>query len=42
MADTKLIEQAIKASQFAYVPYSHFPVGAALVTGDGQVFSGCN
>jgi len=26
----------------AYVPYSNFPVGAALLTQDGQVFSGCN
>ncbi len=26
----------------AYVPYSRFPVGAALLTKDGQVFTGCN
>lgn len=26
----------------AYVPYSHFPVGAALVSLDGQIFPGCN
>jgi len=26
----------------AYVPYSNFPVGAALLTEEGQVFSGCN
>ncbi|MFC3927276.1 cytidine deaminase [Streptococcus caprae] len=42
MADTKLIDLAIEASQHAYVPYSHFPVGAALVTKDGHVFQGCN
>ncbi|TCD46412.1 cytidine deaminase [Streptococcus sp. X16XC17] len=42
MADTKLIDLAIEASKQAYVPYSHFPVGAALVTKDGRVFTGCN
>ena len=26
----------------AYVPYSHFPVGAALECTDGTVFTGCN
>lgn len=26
----------------AYVPYSHFPVGAALLCSDGAVFTGCN
>ena len=26
----------------AYVPYSHFPVGAALECSDGTVFTGCN
>ena len=26
----------------AYVPYSHFPVGAAILTEDGRVFTGCN
>ncbi|MCI9349281.1 MAG: cytidine deaminase [Oscillibacter sp.] len=26
----------------AYVPYSHFPVGAALECADGTVFTGCN
>ncbi|EHN58735.1 MAG: cytidine deaminase [Oenococcus sp.] len=26
----------------AYIPYSHFPVGAALLTSDGQIFQGCN
>ena len=28
--------------QRAYVPYSHFPVGAALECADGTVFTGCN
>ncbi|MET3557304.1 cytidine deaminase [Streptococcus rupicaprae] len=42
MATTELIELAIKASEHAHVPYSHFPIGAVLVTKDGQVFTGCN
>ena len=39
-------EQVIKAAQEAdenaYVPYSRFRVGAALLTKDGQIFQGCN
>ncbi|MGT2802653.1 cytidine deaminase [Streptococcus henryi] len=42
MVDTNLVDLAIEASQKAYVPYSHFPVGAALKTKDGQIFTGCN
>jgi cytidine deaminase len=38
----ELIEAARKAAEQAYVPYSHFPVGAAVLTSNGQVFSGCN
>lgn len=37
-----LIEQAIKARESAYVPYSKFKVGAALLTKDGQTILGCN
>jgi cytidine deaminase len=37
-----LINQAINATQHAYVPYSHYPVGAALRATDGTVYSGCN
>src|SRR5699024_7973007 len=37
-----LIEEAIKARERAYVPYSRFPVGAAVVTTDGNVYTGCN
>ena len=37
-----LIEQAIKARENAYAPYSHFRVGAALETIEGEVFTGCN
>lgn len=37
-----LIEQAQVAMRAAYVPYSRFPVGAALLSDDGRVFTGCN
>jgi cytidine deaminase len=37
-----LIEQARSALDAAYVPYSEYTVGAAVLTEDGSVFSGCN
>ncbi len=37
-----LIRAAWEAREKAYAPYSEFAVGAALLTGQGQVFSGCN
>lgn len=37
----QLIRQAIEARKQAYTPYSHFPVGAALLSG-GKVYLGCN
>lgn len=37
-----LIEQAIEARSHAYTPYSHFQVGAALLTRQGKVYKGCN
>ncbi|MBN1565144.1 MAG: cytidine deaminase [Anaerolineae bacterium] len=37
-----LIDQAIIARQHAYVPYSEYPVGAAILTESGQVYTGCN
>jgi cytidine deaminase len=37
-----LFAEAQKAAAFAYAPYSHFRVGAALLAEDGTVFSGCN
>ena len=37
-----LIREAFAAQKFAYVPYSHFHVGAALLCADGRVFTGCN
>jgi cytidine deaminase len=37
-----LIEESKKAREKAYVPYSNFQVGAALLTTDGKVYHGCN
>jgi cytidine deaminase len=36
------LNQAIEARKNAYAPYSHFLVGAALLSADGRVFTGCN
>lgn len=41
--DTKeLVKLAIEAKENAYVPYSKFRVGAALLAKNGQVYTGCN
>lgn len=37
-----LIESAIEAREKAYVPYSKFKVGAAVLTEDGTIYGGCN
>lgn len=42
MTNEELLEQARIARSSAYVPYSRFQVGAALLTHDGRVFHGCN
>ena len=42
MATTELIDLAVKTSEKAYVPYSHFPIGAVLVTDDGKLYTGVN
>ena len=42
MATTELIDLAIETSKKAYVPYSHFPIGAVLVAKDGSVYTGVN
>lgn len=38
----KLRVAAVEAAKRAYCPYSHFPVGAAVLTTEGRIFSGCN
>ena len=38
----KLIVQALQAREFSYAPYSGYKVGAALLTADGHVYTGCN
>ena len=42
MDNKTLVKKAIEAREMAYVPYSHFKVGAALLCKDGTVYLGCN
>lgn len=42
MTKDDLIEEAIRIRDKAYVPYSNFSVGAALLTKSGKVYTGCN
>ncbi|MED3882728.1 cytidine deaminase [Priestia megaterium] len=42
MEPKQLIDEAIAASKQAHVPYSHFHVGAALLTTGGKIYRGCN
>lgn len=42
MTDRELIRAAFAVRERAYTPYSHFKVGAALLTRSGRVFTGCN
>lgn len=37
-----LIEKAMQARELSYSPYSGYQVGAALLTEDGKIFTGCN
>lgn len=39
---TQLINEAIKVRELAYVPYSNFKVGAALLGKSGKIYTGCN
>ncbi len=38
----KLKQAAIKSSENSYSPYSHFAVGASVLGGSGEIYSGCN
>jgi cytidine deaminase len=40
--DPRLFEAASAAMERAYAPYSKFQVGAAILAGNGQIYSGCN
>lgn len=42
ISDETLKEKADEMLDMAYVPYSKFPVGAALLAKSGKVYSGCN
>ena len=42
MTDQALVDLAFSMMERSYVPYSRFPVGAALLCAGGQVFTGCN
>lgn len=42
MTNTELFSQAVRAAGSSYSKYSRFSVGAALLTEDGQIFTGCN
>ncbi|MBN2600397.1 MAG: cytidine deaminase, partial [Candidatus Marinimicrobia bacterium] len=42
-AKPELLKQhAMKAATFSHSPFSHYPVGAALLAIDGTIFHGCN
>ncbi len=38
----KLLDAATEAAEHSYSPYSGFPVGAAVLTADGSIYSGTN
>jgi cytidine deaminase len=42
MTDQELLQTARDARKNAYAPYSDFAVGAALLSTDGKVYTGCN
>ena len=42
MTHEQLFERACEALENAYVPYSHFRVGACILTESGETFKGCN
>ena len=42
MKKEELVKAALAARKLSYAPYSHFCVGAALLTKSGRVYTGCN
>ncbi|MGM0471615.1 MAG: cytidine deaminase [Bacillota bacterium] len=40
--EERLVKQAIQVRQKAYAPYSNFAVGAAVLTAEGEIYTGCN
>ena len=42
MTEQELMQKAVSMLDMAYMPYSHFPVGAVLECDDGTVYTGCN
>lgn len=42
MTDQELVDLAFTMLQRSYVPYSGFPVGAAIECADGSIYTGCN
>ena len=42
MDEKILIEKALSMLEYSYAPYSNFKVGAALLTEDGKIYTGCN
>lgn len=42
MTNAELIQEAKKAREHSYSPYSNYKVGAALLTKSGKIYHGCN
>ncbi len=42
MTDMELAEKAVEMLKYSYAPYSKFHVGAALLSKDGKLYTGCN
>ena len=42
MTKEELYTKALEATKFSYAPYSNFKVGAALLSVNGDIFTGCN
>ena len=38
----ELLKTALSMRKMSYTPYSHFNVGAALLSADGKIYTGCN